>query len=86
MRTDRSQDEQSGATEAMIARTVRLQRPQSEPAPHARATSLHVDAPRDTASATAWLVAPVHRQTYTSTPKQVRLTYVKAYVSDIPPE
>ncbi len=61
----------------MIARTVRLQRPQSDPAPHAIATSLHVDAPRATASATAWLVAPVHRHTNTPSLKQVRLTYVK---------
>ena len=30
---------------AMIARSVRLQRPQSPPAPHAAATSLDVDAP-----------------------------------------
>jgi hypothetical protein len=47
----------------MIARTVRLQRPQSEPAPHALATSLHVLAPHATASATMWLVAPVQRHT-----------------------
>jgi hypothetical protein len=85
-RADRSQVAQSPVeTEAMIARTVCLQRPQSDPAPHALATSLHVDAPRDTASVTSWLVAPVHRQTYihrprfdpTSPAKQVRLTYVK---------
>jgi hypothetical protein len=67
----------------MIARTVRLQRPQSDPAPHAMATSLHVDAPHATASATAWLVAPVHRHTNTPTPKQVRLTYVK--IHDVTP-
>ncbi len=36
----------------MIARNVRLQRPQSPPAPHAAATSLDVEAPRATASHT----------------------------------
>lgn len=69
----------------MIALTVRRQRPQSDPAPHALATSLQVDAPRDTASATSWLVAPVHRHTYTSPGWQVRLTYVKPR-GDIPSE
>jgi hypothetical protein len=42
---------------------VRRQRPQSAPAPHARATSFVVDAPAATASATVWLVTPVHRHT-----------------------
>jgi len=61
----RSHDEQSVvAVDAIIARTVRRHRPQSDPAPHALATSLQVDAPRATASATTWLVAPVHRHTY----------------------
>jgi len=36
----------------MIARTVRRQRPQSNPAPHLAATSLDVDAPLATASET----------------------------------
>jgi hypothetical protein len=40
------------AAPAMIARSVRLQRPQSAPAPHAAATSFEVDAPRATASDT----------------------------------
>jgi len=52
----------------MIARSVRLQRPQSPPAPHASATSFDVDAPRATASDTVWLVAPTQRHTYISTP------------------
>ena len=52
----------------MIARSVRLQRPQSVPAPHAAATSLDVDAPRATASDTVWLVAPTHKHTYISAP------------------
>lgn len=52
----------------MIARSVRLQRPQSPPAPQASATSLDVEAPRATASQTVWLVAPTHRQTYISPP------------------
>ncbi|VAZ79754.1 hypothetical protein LAUMK7_04995 [Mycobacterium kansasii] len=43
---------------------VRRQRPQSAPAPQACATSLVVDAPSATASATVWLVTPLHRQTY----------------------
>jgi hypothetical protein len=47
----------------MIERTVRLHRPQSEPAPHAAATSFDVEAPLETASLTTWLVAPVQRQT-----------------------
>lgn len=54
----------------MIARSVCRQRPQSAPAPHAAATSLDVDAPRAMQSDTVWLVAPVHRQTYISTPPQ----------------
>jgi hypothetical protein len=37
---------------AMIARSVRRQRPQSAPAPHAAATSFDVDAPCATASDT----------------------------------
>jgi hypothetical protein len=40
------------AAVAMIARSVRRQRPQSVPAPHAAATSLEVDAPPATASDT----------------------------------
>jgi hypothetical protein len=40
------------AAAAMIARSVRRQRPQSVPAPHAAATSLDVDAPQATASDT----------------------------------
>lgn len=42
---------------------MRRQRPQSAPAPHACATSLVVDAPAATASATVWLVTPLHRHT-----------------------
>jgi len=37
---------------AMSARSVRLQRPQSAPAPHAAATCFEVQAPRATASDT----------------------------------
>lgn len=48
-----------------MACTVRRQRPQSAPAPHARATSLVVDAPHCTASVTVWLVTPLHRHTNT---------------------
>ncbi|MDT5011673.1 MAG: hypothetical protein QOH57_3290 [Mycobacterium sp.] len=33
------------------------------PAPHTFATSLHVRAPRAAATATVWLVTPVHRHT-----------------------
>jgi hypothetical protein len=40
------------AAAAMIDRSVRRQRPQSVPAPHAAATSLEVDAPPATASDT----------------------------------
>jgi hypothetical protein len=58
----------SCAAAAMIARSVRRQRPQSRPAPHAAATSLDVDAPSATASDTAWLVTPSQRQTYISEP------------------
>lgn len=47
----------------MIARTVRRQRPQSAPAPHASAICLDVEAPEATRSETTWLVTPVHRQT-----------------------
>jgi hypothetical protein len=50
--------------EPRIARKVRRQRPQSAPAPHASATSFVVDAPRETASATIWLVTPLHKHTY----------------------
>ncbi len=70
----------------MIARTARLHRPQSDPAPQAIATSLHVDAPHATASATAWLVAPVHIHTNTLPPKQVSLTYLKSSQLDIRPQ
>jgi len=52
---------------SMIARTVRLHRPQSEPAPHAAATSFDVEAPFATHSFTTWLVTPVQRQTNIST-------------------
>lgn len=48
---------------ARMARTVRRQRPQSEPAPQASAICLDVVAPAVTASWTAWVVAPVHRHT-----------------------
>ncbi|BCO34506.1 hypothetical protein JMUB5695_01065 [Mycobacterium heckeshornense] len=48
----------------MIARTVCRQRPHSEPAPHASATFFVVTAPFATASATVWLVTPLHRHTY----------------------
>ena len=51
------------AAAAMIALTVRRQRPQSAPAPHASATCLEVHAPPATTSATTCLVAPVHRHT-----------------------
>jgi hypothetical protein len=47
----------------MIARTVTRQRPQSVPAPQAAATCLVVTAPAATASATVWLVTPLHRHT-----------------------
>lgn len=47
----------------MIARTVSLQRPHSEPAPQASAICLEVDAPDATRSVTVWLVTPVQRQT-----------------------
>jgi hypothetical protein len=40
------------AAASMIALSVRRQRPQSVPAPHAAATSLDVDAPPATASDT----------------------------------
>lgn len=40
------------------------QRPQSAPAPQAWATSLVVEVPAATVSATIWLVTPLHRQTY----------------------
>ena len=46
-----------------IAWTVRRQRPHSAPAPQAWATSFVVDAPAATASATVWLVTPLHRHT-----------------------
>jgi len=49
--------------ELMIARTVRGQRLQSALAPHASATSFVVDVPCETASATIWLVTPLHRHT-----------------------
>lgn len=53
----------SGVDARRIAWTVRRQRPQSAPAPHDLATSLVVDAPAATASATDWLVTPLHRHT-----------------------
>lgn len=49
--------------DSIIARTVRLHRPHSEPAPQAAATSFDVEAPLATASFTTWLVTPVQRQT-----------------------
>lgn len=52
----------------MIARTVRRQRPQSEPAPQASAICREVDAPDATRSVTTWLVTPVQRQTNISGP------------------
>src|ERR1700739_2127131 len=56
----------SGAISAalIIALTVRRQRPHSEPAPHALATFLVVEAPWATTSETVWLVTPLHRHTY----------------------
>jgi hypothetical protein len=54
----------------MIARTVRLHRPHSDPAPHAVATSFDVEAPLATHSFTTWLVAPVQRQTNIYRPNQ----------------
>lgn len=53
---------------AMIARMVRLHRPQSLPAPQASAICLDVVAPAATTSLTTWLVTPVHRQTNISSP------------------
>ncbi len=47
----------------MSRRKVRRQRPQSAPAPHDAAIWLVVVAPLAMASATAWLVMPLHRQT-----------------------
>ena len=44
---------------SMIALSVRLQRPQSVPAPHASAICFDVDAPEATRSVTAWLVTPI---------------------------
>jgi hypothetical protein len=49
--------------DAMTARTVERQRPQSDPAPHAFATSLDVVAPFRATSATSWPVTPRHKQT-----------------------
>ena len=54
----------SGVDDRRIAWTVRRQRPHSAPAPQACATSLVVDAPAATASATAWLLTPLHRHTH----------------------
>lgn len=54
-----------------MARKVRRHRPQSEPAPQASAICLDVVAPAATASLTAWVVAPVHRQTNTAQPPTV---------------
>jgi hypothetical protein len=50
-------------TDAMMARSVRRHRPQSEPAPHAVATCWDVRAPFWTAFLTAWLVTARHRHT-----------------------
>jgi hypothetical protein len=55
---------------SMIARTVRLHRPHSDPAPHAAATAFDVEAPLATHSFTTWLVAPVQRQTNIYRPNQ----------------
>src|ERR1700744_39985 len=57
----------------MIARTVRRQRPQSAPAPHAWATSLVVDAPAAMTSDTVALVIPLHRHTTTPAIRSARL-------------
>lgn len=55
--------DRSAVREVMMARTVRRQRPQSAPAPQAAATCFVVAAPAATASATIWLVMPLHRHT-----------------------
>ena len=49
-------------------RSVRRQRPHSAPAPHSAAICLVVDAPPAMASATTWLVIPLHKQTNTGRP------------------
>ena len=54
----------------MIARTVRRQRPHSDPAPHILATCLVVVAPFSTALQTCWLVTPTHRHTNIAVPGQ----------------
>lgn len=56
-----------------MACTVRRQRPQSVPAPHAWATSLVVDAPHSTASVTVWLVTPLQRHTNTGEPQSASM-------------
>src|SRR3954447_12114483 len=53
---------------SIIARSVRRHRPQSPPAPHASAICFDVQAPLATASLTAWLVTPMHRQTNIAAP------------------
>src|SRR5215208_3125729 len=55
----------------MIARRVRLHRPQSAPAPQASAICFEVFAPLATTSLTTWLVAPVHRQTSIAAPSDL---------------
>jgi hypothetical protein len=51
-----------------IARRVRRQRPHSAPAPQALAISFVVNAPCAMASATVWLVMPLHKHTNTEWP------------------
>src|SRR4051794_30567447 len=53
---------------SIIARSVRRHRPQSPPAPHASAICFDVQTPLATASLTAWLVTPMHRQTNIAAP------------------
>ena len=67
--------------DSMIARTVRLHRPQSEPAPQAAATSFDVEAPLATHSLTTWLVAPVQRQTNIDLPRQFLLSMVMRWAN-----
>ena len=65
----------------MIYRTVCLHRPHAEPAPHADATSLEVEAPLATQSLTTWLVAPVQRQTNIEWPDQFLLSMVMRWAN-----
>jgi hypothetical protein len=59
-----SADCRSAFLPPMSPRTVAWQRPHSEPAPHACATSLDVVAPSSIASSTVALVTAKQRQTY----------------------